>query len=107
MRRKMTAAEVKFWNAVRAHRLMGLGFRRQMPIGGFIADFTCPEHRVIVEIDGPSHSHDREITRDRLRDDALRALGWRVIRFTNDEALNHIDDVCTHLLRVIGIGRFD
>src|SRR3546814_3460154 len=61
MRRVLTAAELKFWNAVRAHRLMGIGFRRQMPIAGYIVDFACSEHRLIVEIDGPSHSYDQSL----------------------------------------------
>ncbi|WP_312223246.1 endonuclease domain-containing protein [Rhizobium rhizoryzae] len=107
MRLALTEPELKFWNAVRAHRLMGLSFRRQMPIGGYIADFACAEHRLIIEIDGATHSLDKQIERDYHRDAALIALGWRVIRFTNDEVLNRMDDVCTHVLKVIGIERFE
>ncbi|MCJ8509377.1 endonuclease domain-containing protein [Rhizobium lemnae] len=107
MRRALTEPELKFWNAVRAHRLMDLSFRRQMPIGGYIADFACAEHRLIIEIDGATHSLDKQIKRDDHRDAALNALGWRVIRFTNDEVLNRMDDVCTHILKVIGIERFE
>jgi very-short-patch-repair endonuclease len=107
MRRALTEPELKFWNAVRAHRLMGLSFRRQMPIGGYIVDFACAEHRLIIEIDGATHSLDKQIERDDHRDAALIALGWRVIRFTNDEVLNRMDDVCTHVLKVIGIERFE
>ncbi|MBB4141574.1 endonuclease domain-containing protein [Rhizobium rhizoryzae] len=107
MRRALTEPELKFWNAVRAHRLMGLSFRRQMPIGGYIADFACAEHRLIIEIDGATHSLDKQIERDYHRDAALIALGWRVIRLTNDEVLNRMDDVCTHILKVIGIERFE
>src|SRR3546814_17269570 len=99
MRRVLTAAELKFWNAVRAHRLMGIGFRRQMPIAGYIVDFACPEHRLIIEMDGPSHSYDQNIARDIRRDERLAASGWQVVRVTNDEALPHIVDVCYHLLR--------
>src|SRR5690606_3356813 len=107
MRRALTAAELKFWNAVRAHRLMGIGFRRQMPIAGYIVDFACPEHRLIIEIDGPSHSYGHTIARDIRRDEWLAASGWQVVRVTNDEALSHIDDVCTHILRIIGVRRFE
>lgn len=56
MRSAMTEAELKLWNELRAHRLMGLGFRRQVPIGRFIADFACPEHKLIVEVDGSQHA---------------------------------------------------
>ncbi|EFG8200316.1 DUF559 domain-containing protein, partial [Escherichia coli] len=48
MRRAMTDAELKLWNELRAHRLMGLSFRRQMPIDGYIADFACPARKLIV-----------------------------------------------------------
>jgi len=106
MRRALTDAELKFWNAVRAHRLMGIGFRRQMPIPGYIVDFACPEHKLIIEVDGASHSFDPNIRRDAARDEKLALLGWQVIRFTNDEVYGHIDDVCMHLLRTIGIDRF-
>ena len=106
MRRSLTEAELKLWNAVRAHRLMGLSFRRQMPIGGYIVDFACPEHKLIIEVDGASHSYDRAINRDLLRDQKLASLGWQVVRFTNDEVYGHIDDVCLHILSIIGIQRF-
>lgn len=107
MRRALTEPELKFWNAVRAHRLMGLSFRRQMPIGGYIVDFACPEQRLIIEIDGATHSVDEQIARDNRRDAELSALGWQVIRFTNDEILHQLDEACMHILRVIGIKRFD
>lgn len=106
MRRALTEAELKFWNAARAHRLMGIGFRRQMPIAGYIVDFACPEHKLIIEIDGASHSLDQNISRDAARDEKLALLGWQVVRFTNDEVYGHIDDVCMYLLRIIGIDRF-
>lgn len=107
MRKNLTAAELTFWNAVRAHRLMGLGFRRQMPIAGFIADFAFPDHKLIVEIDGPSHSLDRHIAKDTLRNQKLETLGWKVLRLGNDDVLHKIDDVCLHVLRMIGMDHFE
>ena len=107
MRRRLTPAELKFWNAVRGHRLMGLSFRRQMPISGYIVDFACPEHKLIVEIDGASHSLDGQIERDDERDQHLEVLGWSVVRYTNDDIYSRLDDVCMHLLRTIGTERFD
>jgi len=103
----MTDAELKFWNAVRAHRLMGLSFRRQLPIAGYIVDFACPEHKLIVEIDGSTHSHDHEISRDTARDDRLSMLGWTVIRVTNEEATPHLDEVCAHIVRAVAWNRTD
>ncbi|WP_137130414.1 DUF559 domain-containing protein [Rhizobium sp. FY34] len=107
MRRALTEPELKFWNAVRAHRLMGLSFRRQMPIGGYIADFACPDHKLIIEIDGSGHSFDKQIVHDHQRDAVLAELGWQVIRFTSGEIMTHLDDACMHILQVIGIGRFE
>ena len=107
MRKALTAAELRFWNTVRAHRLMGLGFRRQVPIAGYIVDFACPEHKLVVEIDGPSHTFDHSIERDKVRDLTLANLGWTVFRSTNEDVLNDLDDVCTHILRVIGVRRFE
>lgn len=102
MRKALTEAELRFWNVVRAHRLEGLSFRRQMPIAGYIVDFSCPQHQLVVEIDGESHSHDGSIERDRLRDEKLKALGWTVLRVTNEDVLQRLDQVCTHILRMIG-----
>jgi very-short-patch-repair endonuclease len=107
MRKALTAAELRFWNTVRAHRLMGLGFRRQVPIAGYIGDFACPEHKLVIEIDGPSHTFDQSIERDKVRDLTLVSLGWTVLRFTNEDVLEHLDGVCTHFLQVIGVRRFE
>jgi len=100
MRRKMTDAELKFWNAVRAHRLENLGFRRQLPIDAYIVDFACPEHRLIVEIDGSQHA-ERRAKYDTARTAKLEAQGWTVLRFWNDDILRDLDAICTHILRVL------
>ena len=99
MRSAMTDAELKLWNELRAHRLMGLGFRRQVPIGGFIVDFACPEHKLVVEVDGSQHAENEAY--DKARSVYLEQQGWQVLRFWNDDVLNDIDNVCTHILRVI------
>ncbi|TWF58451.1 endonuclease domain-containing protein [Neorhizobium alkalisoli] len=100
MRKVMTDAEVKFWNAVRAHRLGGLSFRRQVPIAGYIVDFCCASHRLIVEIDGLQHVED--IAYDNARTQRLERDGWTVLRFWNQDVLADIDNVCLHVLIVIG-----
>ena len=98
MRSEMTASELKLWNQLRAHRLMGLSFRRQVPIGNYIVDFACPSHRLAIEVDGASHSFDRAIEYDKARTNYLQEKGWFVIRFTNEEVFHSIDDCCTHIL---------
>ena len=102
MRSDMTDAELKFWNAVRAHRLEGLSFRRQLPIAGYIMDFACPSRMLIVEIDGSQHSTDRA-DYDAVRSARFISDGWQVLRFTNDDVLRELDDVCRHILKVVGV----
>ncbi|MCZ3375093.1 endonuclease domain-containing protein [Rhizobium sp. AG207R] len=91
MRKVMTDAELRLWNELRAHRLMGLGFRRQLPIAGYIVDFACPAER-----------NDRDQTYDQIRTRRLEADGWTILRFWNDDVLKDIDNVCMHILIVSG-----
>ncbi len=97
MRKAMTDAELKLWNAVRAHRLMGLGFRRQYPIGSYITDFACPAHKLIVELDGAQHNDPNAMRYDLARTTFLETSGWTVLRFTNDDVLKDINGVCQHV----------
>ena len=103
MRRKMTDAELKLWNELRAHRLMGLGFRRQFPIGRYLADFACPERKIIVEVDGSQHAEEKQSAADAVRSAELDKDGWTVLRFWNDEILRDIDDVCHHIVIAAGL----
>jgi very-short-patch-repair endonuclease len=102
MRKKLTDAELKLWNAIRAHRLMGLGFRRQVPIAGYIADFACSTHHLIVEVDGAQHGNDDDLAYDMSRTSRLEQDGWTVLRFWNDDVLTDIDNVCLHILKTVG-----
>ncbi len=86
LRRSLTPQEVKLWNWLREGPvLQGFHFRRQAPIGRFIVDFACVKSRLIIEIDGSQHGSDHGRLRDRRRDEALAALGFRVLRFWNHE----------------------
>jgi very-short-patch-repair endonuclease len=106
MRKEMTDAEYKLWSESRAHRLMGLSFRRQMPIAGYIVDFACGDHKLIIEVDGSQHSNDSDITYDHIRTARLESDGWTVLRFQNDEPLKDIDAVCDAIIRTIGVEKF-
>jgi len=103
MRRALTPAELKLWNALRAHRMMGLGFRRQMTVGPYIADFACPSHRLIIELDGSQHGAADLAARDEARTVFLQASGWTVLRFWNDDVLRDIDGVCGHIVIAAGL----
>jgi very-short-patch-repair endonuclease len=72
--------------AIRAHRLNGLSFRRQTPIGRFIVDFICHDCRLIVEVDGGQHA---ESSKDVERDRWLASKGYRVLRFWNTDVLKN------------------
>jgi very-short-patch-repair endonuclease len=97
MRSEMTEAELKLWNELRAARLMGLKFRRQVPIGNYIVDFACSSCRVIVELDGSQHADDEMVLRDSNRTKFLQSQGWHVLRFWNHDVLQDIDNVCRHI----------
>ncbi|UCI22517.1 endonuclease domain-containing protein [Mesorhizobium sp. B2-1-8] len=103
MRKAMTDAELKLWNEIRAHRLMGLAFRRQMPIGGYIVDFACPTKKLIVEIDGSQHATAKASEMDAARTAKLKALGWTILRFWNDDIIRDIDNVCQHIVISAGL----
>ncbi|WP_144575017.1 endonuclease domain-containing protein [Agrobacterium sp. DE0009] len=100
-RKVMTDAELKLWNAIRAHRLEGLSFRRQMPIAGFIVDFACSDHRLVVEVDGSQHTSDAALRYDQERTARLEKDGWNIFRFWNHEVLTDLDNVCLHIIRTI------
>lgn len=91
----MTLAEKCFWNAVKTDRFMGLHFRRQQIIHGFIADFYCEELNLVVEIDGGIHEEQKDY--DKLRDQIINRYGIRIIRFTNEEVLNNGDWVLSRI----------
>ena len=86
LRRDMTEAEKCLWSALRAHRLDGLSFRRQTPIGPFIIDFVCHERRLVVEVDGGQQAESKS---DTERDRWLALKGYRVLRFWNSDVLRN------------------
>ena len=98
MRREPTDAEAKLWHEIRDRRLDRIKFRRQVPIGSYIVDFVCLEARLVVELDGGQHS---ESSYDEMRDAELKARGFRVIRFWNDEILKDIVAVCDTLIAYV------
>ena len=90
LRGSMTEAEKRIWYRLRAHRLNGASFRRQVPIGAYVVDFVCFDARLIVELDGGQHAQSQ---RDRVRDGWLLSQGFTVLRFWNNDALRNTDSV--------------
>ena len=93
LRRNLTDAESKLWQDLRARRLQGYKFRRQHPIDDYVADFACIPAKLVIEIDGATHSTEEELAHDARRTEVMESLGWRVIRFTNDEVYKDVDGV--------------
>ena len=91
LRQEMTPAEQLVWERLRDRQLDGLKFRRQHPLGRFIVDFCCPEHRLIVELDGGVHRGQED--HDEARTEVLEAYGYRVLRFPNTAVLQDVDGV--------------
>ncbi len=102
LRRRQTDAEAKLWQHLRAERLGSFKFRRQFPIGNFIADFCCKEGRLVIELDGGQHGEPDGMARDARRTLALEAWGYRVIRFWDNEVLQNLDGVLQRILEALG-----
>jgi very-short-patch-repair endonuclease len=96
----MTDAEQRLWYRLRAHRFLDLKFKRQAPIGPYIVDFICFEHKLIVEIDGGQHAENEA---DRRRDAWLTRQGYRVLRFWNNDVLKRTDVVLDELARAVAL----
>jgi very-short-patch-repair endonuclease len=97
LRKNMTDAERVLWQRVRNRQLGGFKFRRQKPIGSYIADFVCVEKKIIIEVDGGQHSLRQEYDTD--RSDYLRKKGFRVLRFWNHDVLKEKDAVLNKILK--------
>jgi very-short-patch-repair endonuclease len=93
LRRTMTPAETLLWRYIKAHRIDGLGFRRQVPFRNYIADFVCLSAKLIVELDGTSHDFEAQQQADRRRDDFFSAQGFQVLRFTNQDVMSNLEGV--------------
>jgi ATP-dependent DNA helicase RecQ len=101
LRSRATVPEQKLWSHLRNRRLAGLKFRRQHPIGPFVVDFYCDDHRLILEIDGPSHEGRAE--EDLRRQQWLLGQGFFVLRAHNEDVLFDIDTVLRGVLKACGI----
>ena len=93
LRKNMTDAERLLWSKLRVKQLKGLQIYRQRIIGNYIVDFYCPKANLIIEIDGGQHYTDEGIKKDRVRDDDLRAQGFKVLRFSDKEVFENRNGV--------------
>ncbi len=93
LRRNQTDAEKILWHHLRNRQFLGIKFRRQQPIKGYIADFASLERKLVIELDGGSHNGEAAKTKDGYRTDVLSSEGYTVLRFWNNEILTHLDEV--------------
>ncbi|MBS0246339.1 MAG: endonuclease domain-containing protein [Proteobacteria bacterium] len=98
LRGRMTDAERRLWYRLRAHRLNGCKFKRQVPVGPYVVDFASLERKLIIEVDGGQHAQSEA---DGRRDTFLRGQGYRVIRFWNNDVLRQTDSVLEEIVAAI------
>ena len=91
LRSNQTDAEIKLWYHLRAHRFLGLKFKRQKPVGDYIVDFVCLEQHLVIELDGGQHATVTEY--DEKRRVYLAQQGFKVLRFWNNQVLQEMESV--------------
>ena len=102
LRSNQTDAEQRLWYHLRAHRFLGLKFKRQKLIGRYIVDFVCMERRLIIELDGGQHAE--QVGYDQQRDAWLRSQGYTVLRFWNNEVMQQLEGVLERIRLTLSPG---
>lgn len=93
MRSAMTEAESRLWQRLRAKRLNGHKFYRQVPLGNYVVDFLSHAHKLVIEVDGATHGEAHEVAYDQRRTRWLVAHGYEVLRVNNMDVFTAMDDV--------------
>ncbi len=101
LRRRQTDAERRLWARLRDRRLLGVKFARQVPVGPYIVDFCCRERKLIVELDGGQHA--MHAVYDVGRTAFLQRLGYRVLRFWDNDALGNTDGVLERIAQALDL----
>lgn len=93
LRQHLTKPEAILWRMLKGRRMAGARFRRQHPIGPFVADFACVELALVIEVDGASHDGSDQRRHDVMRTARLTGLGWQVVRIRNEDVLRNLEGV--------------
>lgn len=104
LRRQQITTEQKLWSRLRDRRLCGYKFRRQVPLGRFIVDFSCYDARLVIELDGGQHAEAVQSMADSERTAWLESRGFRVLRFWNSEVEENMDGVLARILEALKEG---
>ena len=101
LRSSMTPAEEELWRLLRKHKLNGLKFRRQHSIGSYIVDFYCSSEKLVIELDGTVHDTEEAIANDKVRDETLQYLGYKIIRIRNNTVFKNPELVLQQITAII------
>lgn len=102
LRNNSTPAEIALWQLLKHRQLDGRKFRRQTSIENYVVDFCCVEERIVIELDGGIHSHPAIAENDKQRDGRLADLGYKVLRFDNQDVFNLPDWVQGEIRKAFG-----
>src|SRR6266403_6035258 len=106
LRQAMTRAETLLWRYLKAGRIDGLGFRRQVPIRNYIADLVCFSAKLLIELDGEPHDFEERQKADQNRDSFFTSEGFQVLRFTNEQVMSNLEGV-VEVIRQTAKARMD
>jgi very-short-patch-repair endonuclease len=98
LRHNQTEAESLLWRHLQAKQLQSVKFRRQQPIGPYIADFVSFQLKLIIEIDGGQHNYQSQELKDTERTEELKRRGYRVIRFWNNDVIQNLESVLESII---------
>jgi very-short-patch-repair endonuclease len=102
-RNDSTKAEIRMWcELLRNKKMLGYPFLRQRPIANYIADFFSKDLKLVIEVDGLSHEWEGQFEKDQIREKVLRMLGFNILRFTDDEVMQDIENVDRTIKHYIG-----
>lgn len=102
LRRSAPKAEAMLWRYLKERRLEGYKFRRQFSIDGYVVDFYCPELRIAIEVDGPTHFINDEVKKyDRQRQKYIENFGIRFLRVTNADIYHNLNGVIEEILKLL------
>jgi very-short-patch-repair endonuclease len=93
----MTECEIILWSHIR-NNLLGVRFRRQYGIGSYIADFYCPSLKLVIELDGSQHFTEEGLEYDKIREDFMKSLGIKTLRFNNNDVWNNIEGILEEIM---------
>ncbi len=93
LRKNSTRSEIKLWHHLKGKKMIGYDFHRQKPIDNFIVDFFCNKLKLVIELDGYTHTFEEVVDKDELKQEKLKELGISVLRFRDEDVMKNMDGV--------------